>query len=322
MPRLNRSMSRLRDDRGAVNVMVALLIVPLMGFAAIAVDVAALWSDRQQLQTGADAAALGIAQDCAKDDCGVPGTTAQTLATPNKNDGQVTATVLTPALTPATGSVTVETSGDRAHWFAPVIGFDESTVTATATATWGAPSGGIAVLPLAFSWCEFLEQTGGALPSATTEHTIEFTKTSGTSCTGPSNNVVPGGFAWLDVNADSCTTSTAIDDVVWSSTGAAVPNGCSTADFTEYRDKTVLLPIFDDAGDSGANAWYRLYGYAAFKLTGYHFVGQFSWNAAGSCGGNTRCVKGYFTEFVDLSDAFTYSTSAPAMGGTIVALAP
>jgi Flp pilus assembly protein TadG len=321
MPRLNRSVSRLREDKGAVNVMVALLIIPLIGFAAIAVDVAALWSDRQQLQTGADAAALAIAQDCANNSCGVPATTAQTLATPNKNDGQVTATVLTPALTPSTGSVTVETSTDRAHWFAPVLGYDQATVTATATATWGTPSGGIAVLPLAFSWCEFLAQTGGALPSSTTEHTIQFTKTSGTTCTGPSNNEVPGGFAWLETD-DSCTTSTAIDDVVWSGTGAAVPNGCSTADFTEYRDKTVLLPIFDEAGDEGSNAWYHLYGYAAFRITGYHFVGQFSWSAAGECKGNTRCVQGYFTQFVDLSEAFTFSTEAPDLGGSVVSLAP
>ena len=51
-------MQRLRDERGAVAVMVALLMVPLIGFAAIAIDVAAMWSERQQLQNGADAGAL------------------------------------------------------------------------------------------------------------------------------------------------------------------------------------------------------------------------------------------------------------------------
>ena len=29
--------------------------------------------------------------------------------------------------------------------------------------------------------------------------------------------------------------------------------------------QTVLLPIFDDVGGSGSNAWYRVYGYAAFR---------------------------------------------------------
>ena len=44
-------MQRLKDERGAVAVMVALLMVPLIGFAAIAIDVAAMWAERQQLQT-------------------------------------------------------------------------------------------------------------------------------------------------------------------------------------------------------------------------------------------------------------------------------
>ncbi|WP_129788417.1 pilus assembly protein TadG-related protein [Promicromonospora panici] len=313
--------SRTRD-RGAVNVMVALLIIPFIGFAAIAVDVAALWADRQQLQTGADAAALGIAQDCGKNSCGSPAATAQALATPNKNDGEVTAKVLTPAVTPSAGTVTVETSGVREHWLAPVLGFDRSSVAAKATAAWGAPTGGLAQLPIAFSYCEFLAQTGGGLPSTTTERTITFTKSSGTSCTGPSNNVVPGGFGWLDVNRASCTTFSTIGEVLWSSTGAAVPSGCSTADFADVQGKTVLLPIFDQAGDSGSNAWYRLYGYAAFKITGYHFVGQFSWSNDGTCFGNVRCIQGYFTKFVDLSEAFTYSTTAPSMGGSVVSLKP
>ncbi|MCF4122813.1 Tad domain-containing protein [Antribacter sp. KLBMP9083] len=317
---MKRDVSRLRDERGAVNVMVALLIIPIIGFAAIAVDVAALWSDRQQLQTAADAAALGIASDCALGDCGVPAQTAQTLATPNKNDGDVTATVLTPAVTPATGTVTVETWGTREHWFAPVLGYDESDVGARATAVWGSPSAAIAMLPLAFSWCEFLAQTGGALPSTTTEYTIKFTKTSGTTCTGPSNNVVPGGFGWLTVNEDSCTTSSSIDEVVYSDPGQSVPSGCNPADFAEYVGKTVLVPIFDDAGDTGSNAWYHLYGYAAFMITGYHFTGQYSESAQGDCKGNVRCIQGYFTEFVDLSQAATYSGSAPELGATVVSL--
>ena len=315
------SLSRPRE-RGAVNVMVALLIIPLIGFAAIAVDVAALWADRQQLQTGADAAALGIAQDCAKNDCGVPATTAQDLATPNKNDGQVTATVVTSPFTPATGSVTVDTTTVREHWFAPVLGFDQSDVAASATASWGVPSSGVSVLPLAFSWCEFALQTGGGLPSLTVEHTIFFTKSADTECTGPSNNEVPGGFGWLEDDVDGCTTSTSVDEVVWSSPGADVPSDCAPADFAALQGKTVLLPIFDDAGDVGGNAWYRLYGYAAFTITGYHFVGQFSWSNEGDCKGGKQCIQGYFTEFVDLSDAFTYSTTAPSMGGSIVALEP
>jgi len=49
---------RLRDETGAVAVVVALSIVVLVGMAALAVDAGYLYSVRRQLQTAADAAAL------------------------------------------------------------------------------------------------------------------------------------------------------------------------------------------------------------------------------------------------------------------------
>ena len=58
-------MQRVKDERGAVGVVVAMLMVPIMGFAAVSIDAAALWNQQLQLQTGADAGALAIAHDCA-----------------------------------------------------------------------------------------------------------------------------------------------------------------------------------------------------------------------------------------------------------------
>ena len=76
------------------------------------------------------------------------------MATANMNFDAATATVTT--LT--SSSVTVRSSGVRSYWFAPVLGFDSTTINADATAAWGAPTGGTAVLPLTFSYCEFLAQ--------------------------------------------------------------------------------------------------------------------------------------------------------------------
>ena len=36
------------------------------------------------------------------------------------------------------------------------------------------------------------------------------------------------------------------------------------------------LPLFEESGDTGSNAWYHVHGYAAFNLTGYHLGGQYS----------------------------------------------
>ena len=313
-------MQRLSDERGAVSTMVALLIVPLLGLAAITIDVAGAWAERLQLQVGADAGALAIAQDCGRGACGNPTATAQSFAVANNGNGAATATLSNPALTPSTGTVTVTTAGVRTHFFAPILGNNETSLSARATAGWGAPNGGTAVLPIALSWCEFLAQTGGGLPSGTTVRTIYFTKSSGTSCTGPSGNSVPGGFGWIKADAGSCKATSSLDQTVYSDTGESAPTSCTTADFVNVQNRTVLIPLYDKAGESGTNAWYHIYGYAAFTVTGYHFVGQYSWNGGTDCKGSDRCIKGYFTKFVDLNEAFTYSASAPKLGASIVSL--
>jgi hypothetical protein len=239
------------------------------------------------------------------------------MAAGNHPRSPVTATVT--SLT--SSQVTVRTTATRTDLFAPVLGVRSSSVNASATVAWGAPSGGTAVLPLAFSWCEWQQQTGGALPSDTTSRVIYLSKTSGTvDCTGPSNNVVPGGFGWLTVNSGSCSTRTSIGNIIASDPGNSVPNGCSTSSFSALLGTTVLLPLFDSYSGSGSGATYRIFGYAAFQLTGYSFGGQYS-AGTGTCNGNARCIKGYFTRLVDVSDAFTYDGPvAPQLGASVLKL--
>ena len=75
----------------------------------------------------------------------------------------------------------------------------------------------------------------------------------------------------------------------------------------------------DDAGGTGSGGWYRVYGYAAFTLKGYAFTGQFKSSPA-PCNGNVRCISGYFTRFVELSDVWKYSPDAPQLGSSILRL--
>ena len=53
---------RIRDDRGAILIFSALSLVGFMGFAAVAVDLAALFANHRQVQTVADVGALAGAQ--------------------------------------------------------------------------------------------------------------------------------------------------------------------------------------------------------------------------------------------------------------------
>ena len=211
-------MQRLTDERGAVGVVVALLMVSLIGFAAIAIDVSAMYAERQQLQNGADASALAIAQDCARGTCGSTGQTAQQFATSNLNKATSTATV-----TSLTASqVTVRNAGIKQHWFAPVLGVNSSTISASATVAWGSPTGGTAVLPLTFSLCDWKKQTSGGMPSGASQ-VIYLTKSSSPGltpdCTGPSGNVVPGGFGWVTTTGGTCQTSSTIGGLLYSDPG-------------------------------------------------------------------------------------------------------
>ncbi|MCF6744882.1 hypothetical protein E9529_11435 [Blastococcus sp. KM273128] len=312
---MQRLIRRRDGERGATSVVFALVLVPLLGFAAIAVDIGALYAERARLQVAADAAAIAVAQDCSRGNCGDMLATAQQLISHNDPTG----TAAQPVLSSDPLSVTVTGAAPKEHWFAPVIGHDSSQVQATATVGWGAPSQGTAQLPLIFSWCEFLEQTGGGLPSTETEQYIGLPKKTVTNCPGPrSGNPVPGGFGWLVTDGGTCKATSRIAAWFTSEPGNNPSQGCSVADFEALQNRTVLLPIFDEARGTGSGGEYHVHAYAAFTITGYHFGGQYTWNKP--CKGEDRCLTGYFTRFVELSDDWSSSPDAPTLGASILRL--
>lgn len=307
-------MQRLSDDRGAVAVIVALLMVPLLGFAAISIDIAATHAEKQQLQTGADAAALAIAQDCSRDEfsCSTPQNTAQHFATANSHsDGTV-------AHARKTGQrVRVSNEAVREHWFAPVLGIDSTKVHASATAGWGFVSGGTS-LPFIFSHCEFLKQTNDGTVSDTTKYQLRDSKNSNSDCQSKptSGNFVPGGFGWITPDSGICGATARIGEEVKTDPGANVPNACKT-ELPKMLNQTIVLPLFENYRGNGNNGWYQVHGYFAFTMTGYSFPG----NTSGlvSC---DRCIEGYLTKYVDQSGDFEHSPTAPDLGASVVELLP
>ena len=73
-----------RSERGAIAVLVTVLMGGgvLTGMGALAVDIGQLWAEREQLQSGAVSAALGLAKGCGRDPatCGSQAAKAATYA--------------------------------------------------------------------------------------------------------------------------------------------------------------------------------------------------------------------------------------------------
>jgi hypothetical protein len=310
-------------------VLIALLLVVLLGFAALAIDVGSMYAEKAQLQNGADAAVLAIAQDCAKNglstcQANAPAK-AQTLAAANVNNGLAG---VQPPVFPNANSVKVTASAGKNGAginlsFGPILGINKADVNATASAAWGSPIRGNAVLPVALSQCEFTQYGF----RGNTEFVMRYDGAQDTTCNGRGGKEIAGGFYWLKHSSTACSTFV---DITLAQTprdpSPAFPEICRASLSALKTANIVLLPVYDL--DSPSNASYTnktafsLYTFAAFKITGWKFSQtdpSLQWNLpASQCGTGCLGIKGYFTQFVSIDSSF--ELGGPANGATVVKL--
>ncbi|WP_407709796.1 pilus assembly protein TadG-related protein [Arthrobacter nitrophenolicus] len=319
-------------EKGAVSVIVALLLVTLLGFTAIAVDVGVIYSERAQLQSGADASAIALAQKCARDatdaQCSTTSTLAGSLANQNALDGMSKVQSIQLDKTARTVSVTTsakETGGKDnsvSLFFANAIGIPSKEVGARSSAAWGSPKAGRTAFPLAFSICQVKDNIGGAL-----QLLQEHGKNQNADCNyGPSGAAVQGGFGWLVQDAGKCggTIDLAVSEG-GSDPGNNAPGNCTTelnkwaSEIAAGRKVIVLLPVFNKVTGTGAGAIYGLVSFAAFEVTGWKFSGgtglPYEYRSekstttgvttATECKGECRGIIGKFVKYVSLADGYT-----------------
>jgi hypothetical protein len=180
------------DDRGAVAVIVTILFASMVLFAmgALAIDTGQFYSEKAQLQNGADAGAVAIAESCAKGACdtSLAAHYANANANDNKSDidpltdtpcgnGGTLAPCADPNLCPdppaGANWVDVQTSthtSDDKHALPPIFGKAvlgdkyNGQIHACAQAIWGFP-GKATVAPFAISQCEFIDAIKGGVPA-------------------------------------------------------------------------------------------------------------------------------------------------------------
>jgi hypothetical protein len=305
-----RSVTRVRSrDEGAVLVWVALMMVVLIGFAALVIDVGALYAEKRQLQNGADAGALAVAQDCTNGGCGSGYVRADEYADLNAKDGAAAVDQVCgrgpglagcpdpppAAAANASGWVRVRTStetsdgGDEvAFLLAPIVtALTGSTVRASAVAAWG-PAGAGDALALTFSTCEFEglggDPANGVVPEDRTIiyfHGNDVSEGVGNCRPGsPSGADGPGGFGWL-VDVAECQVSINPDGWVDQEDGRDPNELCIDALEDAFQNKTSLRVVMYDnycrpnGTDvlSGKACQYRdhyhVAGIAAFEVLGY-----------------------------------------------------
>jgi Flp pilus assembly protein TadG len=341
--RLNRLRMNHNGERGAVSVVVALLLVALLGFGAIAVDVGMLYAERTQLSNGADAAALAIAERCAKNasdpDCSTNSALARSYANANANDNlsNIKSTVLDKTNRIVTVTAGAQETGKAPNkvslFFARALGMASTEVNAPSTVVWGSPVAGRTAFPLAFSVCQVKDSIGGAL-QLLQDHGVN----QNADCLyGPSGAAVEGGFGWLVQDTGVCGGSINIAvNEGGSDPGNNAPNNCSATlqkwadDITAGRDVTVLLPVYTSVTGTGNGALYHLISFAAFRVKGWKFTGNGGTpltfqnkapfvSSALSCDGNCRGIIGSFVKYTSLADGYALGP-VDAYGATVVRL--
>lgn len=332
-------------ERGAVAVVTALLMVVLLAVGALAVDGGMLYAKRAQLQSGADAAAIAVAQKCAASlsdpQCASTSQLATSLAQSNMQAGQAGIASLTVSTSAQTVTATTQPlqpgmqAGRVSLFLAQALGISSASLGATAAAAWGSPSTGTAPFPLAFSVCQVTGQINGAV-----QLLQDHGSGANPSCNyGSSGQVVPGGFGWLVQNPNQCgATINIAQSEGGSNPGNSAPSNCNAVlaqwvtALQAGQKAIVLLPVFTAVTGTGNSAIYTLAGFAAYSVMGWNFGATSQTNPNNSynnqpsgqpnslsCTGNCRGIIGQFVTFVALDNTYQVGPST-AFGATIVRL--
>ena len=308
--RLFSKPAKADHDRGAVLLWFSVMAVAMVGMGALVVDVGALWSERRQLQNGADAAALSVATECAFSTCTGTSALAVQYANFNAEDSRSDLELLCgvgpglsacPSPPPGTGStianyVHVKTNtktaggGDLIDFLlAPVLDSANTgkSVSASATVAWGVPTSA-PVLPLTFPLCWFpqgIVQPNGTLMFPPTA--IKFDLQNTGQCPPPLGG--PDGFDFTEDLAGDCSISK-VTITNGSANIPAGPSGTNTACRTVIAGlmgKTAIFPVASGYTSAGSSSFYTVKSFAAITICGYALGGGF---IANSCTPSSLCA--------------------------------
>jgi hypothetical protein len=279
-------MKLLREEKGAVLVLVAAALVVLLGFGALTIDVGSLFLNRERLVNAADAAALAGVQFLPADPVSAADTALYYAYQNGVEPGEVTVDISGDGKT-----ITVSAVRQVGFFLAPVLGFTSTEVSAEAKArvggveaVWGAAPLGIPEQTLEFGELYTLKVGGGCGEMGN----FGALALGGRGASNYEDNLRNGYQGWLEIGDVvetepgnmSGPTKRAIEDRI------SGHEGCTFDDHCQNCPRLIYVPVYRDLGEKpGGRHDVEIVGFAAFFLDGV-IPGQ----------GNKSEVKGYFVE--------------------------
>lgn len=300
-----------RDDRGAVVVLVGILLAAgvLTGMLAVVVDLGRLYAERRVVQNSADAAALAVAQHCAKASAdpacaslSSARAVAVSLANGNAPDGMTDVTEVCGGTSPLAGCqpstigwsncldsvgttkfarVRTRTMDGPGDYLMPAIfagltspsGKPELRAGACAQAAWGSASSAMVVLPFVLPACP---SVAFGQPVVIEDFDPANPSTSCTASDGTVLSSVTKGFAFADLPSANmqCTVpvSIAVGDVLpvqTSLTQLCGPNISTTLDPYIASGTSLVFPVVGSHGQTGQGQ----YSFAILSFRSYVLYG-------------------------------------------------
>ena len=299
---------RVREERGQVLALFAVVLVGLLGMAAMVLDVGSWYQKKRQLQATADAAALAGAQ-------GLPTspTTAIQLALQygDANGGGVApGGIAVSSGLSADDTISVQAQTTAPGIFSKVLGINTVNIGADAMARIGLPAEAEYVAPMVVSDKHPL-LAGPGCPCFGQQTTLNFGAMGAPGAFGMLN--LDGGNGTVGASSEAAWILTGYDEYLplgyYNSDPGAKFSSANIQGALTARIGTVLLfPVFDTLSGSGQNAQYLIVGWVGFQLDSY------------TVQGNTATLTGSFTTFIAHGIQSTTTTTQPDFGVRTVQL--
>jgi hypothetical protein len=297
------------NNRGQATVLTLVMLVVLLGMAALVLDLGSWYRADRQTQAAADAAALAGAQ-ALPSDSGSAASLAQQYVT--KNGGGTTAVTFKNGLLD-NDTISVTLSRTAEGTFTKLFGVGSATVGSHATARASMMDEAKYVAPIGVNLAHKKLKGSASCPcfGAGNLTTLPLGKTG-----------VPGGFDVINVDSSHGGTGPGtLADWILHGLDAYMPlgdyysdagakwNSSQIGDALDKRIGTELLfPVYDIVKGTGSNAQYHVVGWVGFHLTGHEEHGS------------DGSITGWFTEVVWDGIAAKKSTGEPYLGARTVSL--